>query len=313
MPIASQARVLDLGATDTRDRILHDRRLGVEPGEETLTQNFVSGYLARTRRSGLSATAREFTKHEESHLVGADVALWFHDGEGHYAGIYLQAKRQFADDTYRGLNHGGGRQHQTLIHGAGRDGVLAGYAFYNGLSDPNPVRAACAHGVGATDISGVTIASAESIRPHLQSKVGRTVIEHLCSPLSCLVRHDTGPVVAVGDGGGSGGGGSGGVSGGGGDEDGPPSSDEPTGLPLALSLFANQWPGSGLVVHSVDTAPSYLREMVLGEDEPADAPVGDRISYADSLYGYGSYARIYDPGDLSLATQVLLVGPKGIG
>ena len=307
MLIASQARLLDRGATDTRDRILHDRRFGLHPSEETLTQNFVSDYLARVRRAGVGAVAREFNKFEESHLFGADVALWFHDGAGHYAGIYLQAKRQFVDDTYRGLDHGSLRQYQTLVDGARRDGVLAGYAFYNGLSDPDPVRAACAHGVGATNISGVTIASAESLRPHLRSKVQRTVIEHLCSPLSCLMRHDTGSVVAVDDGGGSGGGGSGG---GGADGDGPPNADGPTGLPLALGLFANQWPDSGLVIHSLDTAPSYLRDVLLAEDEAAEDPVGDPIAYVDSSYGYDPGARIYDPGDLSLTTQVILVGPR---
>ncbi len=312
MPIASQARVLDLGAADTRNRILHDRRLGVQPGEETLTQNFVSGYLARVRRSGLGATAREFTKHEESHLVGADIALWFHDGSGHYAGIYLQAKRQFPGDTYHGLDHGGGRQHQTLVDGARRDGVLAGYAFYNGLNDPDPLRAACPHGVGATDISGITIASADSLQPHLRSKVQRTLIEHLCSPLSCLVRHDAESVAAVddGSGGGSGSGRAGGDGGGGGQDDGPPDVNGPTGLPLALGLFANQWPGSRLVTHSTDTAPSYLRELLLAGDEPAEDPVRDLIAYADSWYGYDPGTHIYDTGDLTPSTQVLLVGPK---
>lgn len=309
MPIASQARVLDVGAADTRNRILHDRRLGVQPVEETLTQNFISGYLARVRRSRLSATAREFTKHEEHNLVGADIALWFHDGSGHYAGIYLQAKRQFADDTYRGLTHGGGRQHQTLVDGARRDRVLAGYAFYNGLIDPDPLRAACPHGVGATDISGITIASARSIQRHLHSKVQRTSIEHLCSPLSCLVRHDGRPVAAVDDGSGRGGW-RGGDDGSGADPDGPSDAGGPTGLPRALSLFANQWPDSGLVIHSADTVPSYLRAMLLAENDPDPDLVGDPIDYADSLHGYGPGARIYDPGDLSLTTNVLLVGPE---
>lgn len=310
MLVASQARLLDRGAKDTRDRILHDRRYRLHPSEETLTQNFVSDYVARVRRAGLRATAREFNKYEESHLFGADIALWFYDGAGHYAGIYLQAKRQFVDDTYRGLDHGSRHQYLTLVDGARRDGVLAGYAFYNGLSDPDPIRAACTHGVGATDISGVTIASAESLRPHLRSKVRRTLIEHLCSPLSCLVRHDAGSVIAVDDGSGSGSGGSGGDGGAGGEDDGSPDVNGPTGLPLALGLFANQWPDSGFVIHSVGTAPSYLRQLLLAGDEPAEDPVGDPIAYADSWSGYDPGTRIYDTGDLTLTTQVLLVGPK---
>jgi len=311
MPVAGQARILDIGATRMRGRILHDRRLGLEPSEETLTQNFVSDYAARVRRAGLSADVREFTKHEESTLVGADIALWFYDAAGSYAGIYLQAKRLFPDGTYRGLNHAHGRQYQMLIDGARRDGVLAAYAFYNGLGDAEPARAACGHGIGATDISGITIASAASLGAHLPARLPRTAIEHLCSPLSCLVRHASispggTPRTAGGDALGGDGSGEGRGEGG-------PGQDEPGpgGLPLVLSQFAQQWPDSGFEVLRGDSVPDYLRrfnEDVVEAQGEYDLP--DPSDYPEFWGIYPPGGRIYDRGDLAPTATVLLIGPK---
>ena len=78
---------------------------------------------------------------------------------GQFAGIYLQAKVLRRDDSYRGLNHSNrwGPQNQTLIDAGNRDGVLAGYAFYNGLSGAQPAQSVCGHGDGAPDINGINI------------------------------------------------------------------------------------------------------------------------------------------------------------
>lgn len=325
MSVAQQARIFDLGAKDTRARILHDRRIGLEPAEETLTQNFASNYLARVRKAGLRARVREFTKWQEAHLVGADLALWFHDGSGNFAGIYLQAKRLFPDGTYRGLNHGSGRQHATLVSGAGRDGVLAGYAFYNGLDDPEPWRSACGHGIGATDSSGITVASALALIPHLKGRVPRTQIEQLCSPLSCLVRHahstTSGGPGATGPGGpGAGGAGSDGsgsrgsgprvtpFGASGGDGTSPSTSHE---LPAALLQFAEHWSGSEAKVHTEDTLPDYARAIVKSDsdDRQADEPLYPWIN-RDRRLPYDSDDVVDDRGDLSLTTTVLMIGPR---
>jgi hypothetical protein len=126
--VAQQARILDDGAKATTTRIRRDHRNGIEPHEETLTQNFVSDYVARVRRAKLRARANEFTKRQEAQLFGADVALWFVNAAGQFAGIYLQAKVLRRDDSYRGLNRSNrwGPQHQTLIDAGTRDGSSPG-------------------------------------------------------------------------------------------------------------------------------------------------------------------------------------------
>lgn len=321
MSVAQQARIFDLGAKETRARILHDRRIGLEPAEETLTQNFASSYLARVRKAGLQARVREFTKWQEAHLVGADLALWFHDGSGRFVGIYLQAKRLFPDGTYRGLNHGNGRQHRTLVNGASRDGVLAGYAFYNGLDDPEPRHAACSHGQGATDSSGITVANASALAAHLKRRVPRSQIEQLCSPLSCLVRH-TSPIAGTGSGGtGPGGTGPGGPGAGGSDSGGTPTgvgggdrrsfSIDSSDLLTALVHFAEHWPGSEVKVHTVDSLPDYARALVNNDSDVGLAaeplnPEGVRYPWAQ----FDSDDVLEDPGDMTLTTTVVVVGPR---
>jgi hypothetical protein len=176
--VAQQARILDDGAKATTRRVRRDHRNGIDPHEETLTQNFVSDYVAKVRRSKMRARVNEFTKRQEARLYGADIALWFVNATGQFAGIYLQAKVLRRDDTYRGLNHSNrwGSQHQTLIDAGNRDGVLSGYAFYNGLSGSQPARSVCGHGDGAPDINGINIASATLMTPHLKRAVRAGVV-----------------------------------------------------------------------------------------------------------------------------------------
>lgn len=314
MSIAKQARVLDQGAAATSKRILRDHRNGIEPREETLTQNFVSEYVARTRRTKLNAGASEFARRDEARLYGADIALWFTNAAGQFAGVYLQAKVLRSDNTYRRLDHRNqhGRQFDTLIGAARRDGVLAGYAFHNGLRAPDPSKSACEHGIGSPEINGISVASASSMRSHLQRRVMRSSIEEFCSPLSCLVRHATGPGgagPAGGDGSGSGGGG------GGGGGRGPADGTDPD-LPSALIALSQSWQGSEARLHTSESLPAYVRALAERMDQAA---VGDIASpddaYIDDLdwwryYGPGPYPGPTEWGDLYPFFTAVLIGPE---
>lgn len=310
MSIAKQARVLDQGAAATSKRILRDHRNGIEPREETLTQNFVSEYVARTRRTKLNAGASEFARRDEARLYGADIALWFTNAAGQFAGVYLQAKVLRSDNTYRGLDHRNqhGRQFDTLIGAARRDGVLAGYAFYNGLRAPDPSKSACEHGIGSPEINGISVASASSMRSHLQRRVMRSSIEEFCSPLSCLVRHATGP----GGAGPAGGDGSGSSGGGG---RGPADGTDPD-LPSALLALSQSWQGSEARLHTSESLPAYVRALAERMDQAA---VGDIASpddaYIDDLdwwryYGPGPYPGPTEWGDLYPFFTAVLIGPE---
>ncbi|MGV9195094.1 DUF6615 family protein [Microbacterium sp. MC2] len=314
MSIAKQARILDDGAKSTNKRILRDHGNGVTPHEETLTQNFVSDYIAKIRRAKLRASVNEFTKQQEARLYGADIALWFVNAAGKFAGVHLQSKVLRSDGTYGGLDHHNrhGRQYDMLINGAKREGALAGYAFYNGLRGAEPSTSACGHGDGAPDINGISIASATAIGPHVARSVRRKDVEQICSPLSCLVRHWG---VTSGPGGGGGGGGPvGGVGGfggsGGGGASGAPSPD----LPSALLGLAEAWQQPEARLHDQDSIPEYVRKLAERMNERAARPIDDdQRSYVDDLDLWLPYPGYPEPvawSDIYPFVTTVLVGPS---
>lgn len=307
--VAQQARILDDGAKATTKRVRRDHTNGLDPHEETLTQNFVSDYVAKVRRSKMRARANEFTKRQEARLYGADIALWFVNATGQFAGVYLQAKVLRRDDTYRGLNHRNrwGRQHQTLVDAGARDGALAGYAFYNGLSGSQPAHSVCGHGDGAPDINGISIASATLMTPHIKSSVARPDIEALCSPLSCLVRHRRGGGSGGGSTGGSGGGGtSGGDSGSGTGALGPD-------LPAALLGLAESWQQPEVRLLDRQELPSYVSQLAETLDlAPDQLPYDEDRGYVSDLDDWWYYRG--GPGrvrwsDVNPVFTAVLVGP----
>ena len=308
--VATQARILDDGAKATTKRVRRDHRNGIDPHEETLTQNFVSDYVAKVRRSKMRARANEFTKRQEAQLYGADIALCFVNASGQFAGVYLQAKVLRRDDTYRGLNRTNrwGPQHQTLIDAGSRDGVLSGYAFYNGLSGSQPARSVCGHGDGAPDINGINIASATLMTPHLKSTVARTDVEVLCSPLSCLVRHWSG--------GGSGGGGaSAGGPSGSGSPGGGVGKDAPTpDLPAALLGLAESWQQPEARLLRREELPSYVSALAetlrLGPDQLPTDDDRDYVSDPDDWWFYRSGPGRVRWSDVNPFFTAVFVGPE---
>lgn len=181
--------ILESLSAGMRARIRGDRAAGLEPHEETLTQNLVSALRRQLAGTGARVYVREIPRHEEALLYGADLAVWFQDAGGLLAGIHLQAKRQYADDTYRRLDHANahGAQHDRLLSGARAAGARAGYAFYNGLHDWEPARAMCSARETGADSHGVNIAQARFITPHVARSVPRRDVDRYCAPLRCLL------------------------------------------------------------------------------------------------------------------------------
>jgi hypothetical protein len=186
--------LLDALATKMRRRILRDRGHGLEPHEETHTQNFVSDLTDGLSLVGSKAFAHEIPRHLEARLYGADIAFWIQNKQGHLAGILVQAKRQFyRDDTYRDLDHSnktGGKQYQLLVDSAKAAGLLAGYAFYNGLTPGQPSSTACGFHLLDPDLNGITVASALTLHREglIQHVVPRVSVEPTTAPLGCLIR-----------------------------------------------------------------------------------------------------------------------------
>ena len=176
-------------AIGTHDRITSDRAVGLEPREETLTQNLVSGLRASFQASGARVFAREIPRYEESTLYGADLALWFQDTSGALSGTHFQAKRQYKDDTYRDLDHSNktDTQYDLLVTGARTAKAAAAYMFYNGLSAGQPARSSCCVGELSPDSHGVNVAPARALAGHLQGRVRRTDVEAACVPLRCII------------------------------------------------------------------------------------------------------------------------------
>lgn len=182
-------RILDAQAAAVRARIREDRADGLEPYETTLTQNLVSDLRRQLAAAGTAVYAAEIPRDDEIKLNGADLALWVRAPGGALAGVHLQAKRQYSDDTYRGLDHSNshGRQYDMLLAGARASGARAGYAFYNGLDDPGPAGVLCTQNILTADSHGVSIADARRLAGHVAATVRRVDVERLCSPLRCLL------------------------------------------------------------------------------------------------------------------------------
>ena len=186
--------LLDDLARSTRKRILRDRAYGLEPHEETLTQNIVSDLTHALSASGSKSFAYEVPKYLEATVYGADIAFWIQNKAGQLAGILLQAKRQFnRDDTYRDLDHSnktGGQQYTLLVESARAAGLLAGYVFYNGLNTGQPSSTACGLNLLDPDLHGITVASALTLHRQglIQHSVSRVQVEKATAPFGCLVR-----------------------------------------------------------------------------------------------------------------------------
>lgn len=185
-------RLLDTMAAKTRRRIRRDRRNGLDAHEETLTQNLVSELTEGLKAQGLAVTVQEIPRYAEAHTFGADIALWLQNSDGRLAGIHLQAKRQYPNDTYRDLDHtnSDGLQYDLLISGAASSGALAGYAFYNGLNKGQPKSTSCGSNILNEKQHGINVARAKTLEAggHINHVVRRIDVEGLCAPLSCLVR-----------------------------------------------------------------------------------------------------------------------------
>ena len=314
--VAQIARILDDGARATTRRVRRDHRNGIDPREETLTQNFISDFVNRVRGSKMRARAREFTKHEEGGRYGADIAIWFVNAAGQFAGVYLQAKVLRQDDTYRGLNHKNriGTQNKMLIDAGIRDRVLAGYAFYNGLSGHQPASSSCWHGVGAPDINGINIASATLRTPHLGSRVARANIESLCSPLSCLVRH----AVGGGSGGGSAGRSTGGSASGSGGGDSPSEkfgADAPApNLPSATIGLAESWQQREARLINHEDLPTYVKQLSqmlnLSSDQLPDDDDHDYVSNPADWWPDGPRTERVRWSDIKPSFTAVLIGPE---
>lgn len=78
-------------------------------------------------------------------------------------------------------------QYDMLRTGAQNAGALAGYAFYNGLDDPDPTSALCSQGLTSADSHGVNVAQAWRMAGHIAARVRRVDIQDQCAPLRCLL------------------------------------------------------------------------------------------------------------------------------
>lgn len=301
MSVAKLARILDQGAKDTHSRILRDHRNGLGPHEETMTQNFISGYVSRIRTAKVNAAAGEFTRWDEARYFGADIALWFMNCSDEFAGVYLQSKILKSDDTYQKLDHTNshGRQYDTLVSAAARDGVLAGYAFYNGLKGADPLTSACTHGIGSPEISGISIASAVLLGSHVKAKVQRADIEALCSPLSCLVRHASSNLAnspLEGDASSSG-----------------SAKQADPDLPRAILGLMLKWQQHDAQLHTRESIPEYVRTLAGSMGHTAeDAGVNVIDAYPerqDYLQAREDEPRFSDINDDSQYFTAVLVGP----
>lgn len=185
--------ILNKAAAETRARIVGDRRLGLEPHEETLTQNFVSFISRSVREFELPVAMVEIDRRSESRLYGADIAIWIRGRSGGLMGLHLQAKRQYLDDTYHGIGYvpaNGVKQIDRLIDGARASGAGAGYVFYNGLDDNQPTGSGCCIVDYSPTRNGITVAGATDVNEAAgdETVTPRTHIEGICTPVACLAR-----------------------------------------------------------------------------------------------------------------------------
>lgn len=157
-----------------------------------ITQNIVSDLTDSLVGQGLAVTVHEIPRYQEANGIGADLAIWMQNPDGQLAGIHLQAKRQYPNDTYRDLDHvnSKGAQYDHLVAGAARSGARAAYAFYNGLKENQPNLTSCMSSILEPDKHGINVARAKSMfqHNHINHVVRRADVEELCAPLSCLMR-----------------------------------------------------------------------------------------------------------------------------
>ncbi|MEV8375188.1 DUF6615 family protein [Kribbella sp. NPDC056861] len=187
--------VLNNAAAMTRERIVRDRLLGLDPHEETLTQNLTSQIIGGVAPGSLPVAMKEIDRRSESRLYGADLALWIRGRSGKLAGLHLQAKRQYPDDTYRKLGYkpekAKRRQIDQLVVGARATGAGAGYIFYNGLTESQPGGSACCLADYSPTRNGVTLTTVHHVERCIDEnprETPRQMIEDDCNPLGCLAR-----------------------------------------------------------------------------------------------------------------------------
>jgi hypothetical protein len=245
--------VLSNAASMTRDRILRDRQLGgQDPNEETLTQNLASEVRAGVAAGGLPIAVQEIDRNSESHLYGADLAFWIRGASGRLVGLHLQAKRQFADDTYRKLNYKPQRadrsQIEQLLLGAQRSGAGAGYIFYNGLNERQPGGTACCLEDLSPGRNGVTLAVADDVKRRITTSQNtkRVALEDICTPLCCLAR-------CVGE---------------------TPAWTEDDPAAAMRSWYSTQGGRPQMQAVEVDDAPPYLRGLLVRLNIVSDADLG---------------------------------------
>lgn len=139
---------------------------------------------------------RLFTQSLESR-TGADFEWWVGDGSA-YLPMLVQAKRLYADDTYKALARDSGQLRKLIRaceNGVGRHreflGHLPVYSFYNGPPEAGLPPDRCCGQAGGPEQRGVTLAAATAVRQALGSgpRRHRTSIQRigpLCAPWACI-------------------------------------------------------------------------------------------------------------------------------
>ncbi|MBR0818113.1 DUF6615 family protein [Bradyrhizobium liaoningense] len=163
------------------------RKLGINRGEETVTDNFLLDVQAA---HPVEVTTFQFNKPEEA-ITGADWEWWLTDGR-RWAGLLIQAKiLKGKANLYSSIKHKvrGRPQIDILLEQANLKGIPALYFLYNHTQLTFP-KLSWNCGSIAPDIEqlGCTVAYAAAVKPLVKrGGVGITTLNPISVPLRCLV------------------------------------------------------------------------------------------------------------------------------
>lgn len=171
------------------------RSLGINRGEETVTDNFLLDVQAA---HPAEVATFQFTKPEES-ITGADWEWWLTDGR-QWAGLLIQAKiLKPKANLYSSIKHKvrGQPQIDILLDQANRKDIPALYFLYNHtLLTFAKLTWNCISTAPQLAQLGCTVAYAAAVKPLIkQGGVGISTLGPVSVPLRCLVccRSFTGP------------------------------------------------------------------------------------------------------------------------
>jgi len=181
-------RTLASASIDVHERLSDGQKYGVDPGEETLTDNL----LLALKRAQPNVVVTKFTRIVESRKTGADWEWWW-EGEREWFGAVVQAKKLVALPHgdhgymfgYRGRN-AECRQIDVLLDYAERSGLPGIYALYNGPSfDSSPTGPALCTGLDER-MWGVSVIPAP-VAAHLLSlrQCSQVAVNSVARPLAC--------------------------------------------------------------------------------------------------------------------------------